>query len=126
MLNKNSVEIAGNLTRDIEVVTSAAGKSISKFTLAVNDIRNGKDAVYIDCVAFGEVGANIAKVTEKGNNVLVEGRLSVRPYTDKDGNKRKSTEVIVDTFQAITRKPKAAATAATVPAGAAAQDEELL
>lgn len=125
MLNKNSVEIAGNLTRDIEVITPQSGKAISKLTIAVNDVRDRKNVDYIDCVAFGEVGANLAKVVEKGNNVLVEGRLSVRNYEDKDGKKRKSTEVIVNSFQAITRKPKAAATAEAVPAGASTDDEIL-
>jgi len=122
-MNMNKVEIAGNLTRDLEVVTAASGKAFSKGTIAVNDMKNRDNVEYVDIIAFGEVGANLAKVTGSGNNVLVEGRLSVRPYTDKDGNKRKSTEVIVESFQAITRKPKAAA---AVTAGAPAADEDVL
>lgn len=108
MLNLNKIEAAGNLTRDIEVITPESGKAFSKGTIAVNDLKNRESVEYIDFVAFGEVGANLAKVTEKGNNVLIEGRLSVRPY-EKDGKKRKSTEVIVESFQAVTRKAKAPA-----------------
>lgn len=111
-LNLNKVEIAGNLTRNPETVPTTGDKTLTKFTLAVNDpINRDAEPTYVDFVAFGQTGTLIESLTEKGNNLHVEGRLSVRNYEDKDGNKRKSTEVVVATFQALTRKAKVEAAA---------------
>jgi single-strand DNA-binding protein len=127
MLNMNQVTIAGNLTRDAELKTGTSGKVFATGTVAINDTRDRSKVDYVDFIVFAETAENLAKITQKGNNVLLTGRLSVRSYTDKDGNKRKSTEVIAETFQAITRKPKAdaAAPAETVAAGAGLEDEIL-
>lgn len=111
-LNINEIKISGNLTRDPETLTLPDGKTLTKFTLAVNDAVNREATpTYVDFVAFGVTGENLVKVAGRGHNIFVEGRLSVRPYETKDGAKRKSTEVIVGTFQALTRKPKAAVAA---------------
>ena len=106
-LNRNVAAIAGNLVRDVELKTGASGKAFAKGTLAINDVRDNKNVDYVDFVVFGDTATNMAKITMKGSNVLIDGRLSVSEYTTKDGAKRKSTEVLGDTFQAITRRPKA-------------------
>jgi len=113
LLNINNAKIAGNLTRDPETVQLPGDKTLTKFTLAVNDaVNRDAEPTYVDFVAFGQTGTLIESLTEKGNNLYVEGRLSIRNYTDKDGNKRKSTEIVVGSFQALTRKAKATAEAA--------------
>ena len=108
-LNRNKAELAGNLVRDIELKTGNSGKEFAKGTLAVNDAVNRKaPPTYVDFVVFGITATNMAKITEKGSNILVEGRISTSSYTDKDGNKRKATELVVNEFQALTRKAKVA------------------
>ena len=110
-MNMNDVKIAGNLTRTPELKTSATGTTFATFTLAVNNTRKKDDVTYLDCIAFGKTAENLVQLTERGNNVMVEGRLSVRSYEDKTGAKRKSTEIIANSFNAITRKAKTAVAA---------------
>ena len=82
----NKVILHGRLARDVDLRTTASGKSVAQATIAVNRI--GKDG-----------GADfIARYLQKGREVLIEGRMQVRNYDDKHGNKRYVTEVVVETF----------------------------
>ena len=97
----NKVILMGRLTRDPEVrySQSATPVAVARFSLAVNRRfkREGEpDADFIDCVAFGKQGEFVEKYWKKGQMVAIVGRLQVRPWTDNEGNKRRSTEVVVE------------------------------
>lgn len=98
MLNK--IFIMGRLTRDPELRTTNSGTSVASFSLAVDRNYKGadgeKETDFIDCVAWRQTGEFAAKYFTKGRMAVVEGRLQIRPWTDKEGNNRRSAEVIVD------------------------------
>lgn len=90
----NNVQLLGRLTKDVELrVSKKSEKNFAYFTLAV---QNGEDVNFIDCVAFDKLAETIEKYVKKGNRLLVEGSINVSIYEDKDGNKRKSTNVFVN------------------------------
>lgn len=97
----NKVILMGRLTRDVEVsyTNGTEPTAIAKFSLAVNKKfkRDGEpDADFINCIAFGKTGEFAEKYFTKGQMISVIGRLQVRNWEDKDGNKRVSTDVIVE------------------------------
>lgn len=98
MLNK--VILMGRLTRDPEYKTSPTGLSIVNFSVAVDrdvSAQNGeKETDFIDCVAWRKTAEFITKYFLKGSMIALCGRLQIRIWTDKDGNRRKSAEVVVD------------------------------
>ena len=97
----------GNLTRDVEMRTTASGQSVANFSLAVSRSWKGQDGQqqeqtsFINCVAWGKVGEIIEQYTSKGSPLLVSGRLDQRSYEDKEGNKRQAVEVVVEDFNFI-------------------------
>lgn len=98
MLNK--IFIMGRLTRDPELRTTNSGTSVASFSLAVDRNYKGadgeKETDFIDCVAWRSTAEFAAKYFTKGRMAVVEERLQIRPWTDKEGNNRRSAEVIVD------------------------------
>lgn len=97
----NKVILMGRLVRDPEVRYTQSNQpmAIARFTLAVNRRfkRQGEqDADYIPCVAFGKQGEFAEKYFRKGQMVSVVGRLQVRNWDDNNGNKRITTEVVVE------------------------------
>ena len=97
----NRIILVGNLTRDPEIRYTQTGKSVTKFTLAVNNPRNKEEVTYVDIVAWDKLGETCNTYLKKGSNTLIEGRLVIRSYDDKDGNKRKATEVVADNMQML-------------------------
>ena len=103
----NKVILMGNLTRDVEVRTTASGQSVANFSLAISRSWRGQDGQqqdqtsFINCVAWGKVGDIIAQYVRKGSPLLVSGRLDQRSYQDKDGNKRSAVEVVVEDFNFV-------------------------
>ena len=100
MLNK--IFIMGRLTRDPELRRTQNGTAVTSFTLAVDrDFKNAdgtKDTDFIDVVAWRNTAEFVSKYFTKGRMAVVEGRLQLRDWTDKDGNKRRSAEVIVNSI----------------------------
>lgn len=96
----NSVIIMGRLTRDPEMRHTQNGTAVASLTLACDrdfKPKNGeKETDFIDVVVWGKTAEFAANYFNKGRMVIVEGRLQVRGWQDKDGNKRKSTEVVAD------------------------------
>ena len=92
--------IMGRMTRDPELRRTASGTAVASFTLAVDRDFAAKDAQretdFIDCVAWRSTGEFVSKYFSKGRMAVVSGRLLIRPWTDKDGNNRRSAEVIVE------------------------------
>ncbi len=104
----NRVILVGNLTRDPEIKYTQSGKGVTKFSLAVNNPRNKEETTFVDIVAWDKLGETCNKYLKKGSNTLVEGRLVIRSYDDKDGNKRKATEVVIDNMQMLGSRPDGA------------------
>ena len=94
----NKVILHGRLARDIELRTTTSGKAVAQVSIAVN--RRGKDAGadFIPLVIWGQTAETMNQYLGKGKEVLVEGRMQVRSYDDKNGNKRYVTEVVVESF----------------------------
>lgn len=103
----SKVILMGNLTRDVEMRTTASGQNVASFSLAVSRSWRGQDGQqqeqtsFINCVAWGKAGEIIAQYTSKGSSLLVSGRLDQRSYEDKDGNKRQAVEVVVEDFNFV-------------------------
>ena len=98
MLNK--IFIMGRLTRDPELKRTQNGKAVTSFSLAVDrDFKgqNGeKETDFIDVVAWNGTAEYVSKYFTKGRMAVVVGRLQIRDWTDKDGGKRRSAEVIAE------------------------------
>ena len=98
MLNK--IFIMGRLTRDPELRRTQSGTAVTSFSLAVDrDFKSQsgeKETDFIDVVAWRATAEFVAKYFTKGRMAIVEGRLQIRPWTDKDGNNRRSAEVVAD------------------------------
>ena len=97
----NQIVIMGRLTRDPELRRTGSGIAVTSFTLAVDRDFSGKDGGeketdFIDCVAWRQTGEFVSKYFSKGRMAVVAGRLQIRGWTDKDGNKRRAAEVIAD------------------------------
>lgn len=97
----NTITIMGRLTRDPELRRTGSGTAVASFTLAVDRDFSGKDSGeketdFIDCVAWRNTAEFVSKYFTKGRMAVVSGRLQIRPWTDKDGNKRRSAEVIAE------------------------------
>lgn len=106
----NKVILMGRLTREPEVRYTQGSEPLAvvKYTLAVNrrfKRPNEADADFINCVAFGKIGEFAEKYFRKGQMVSVVGRLQIRSWDDADGNKRWSTDVVIeDQFFAESKK----------------------
>lgn len=98
----NRIIVMGRLTADPELRRTGTGIAVTSFTLAVDRDYSGKEAGeketdFIDCVAWRNTGEFVAKHFAKGRMAIVCGRLQIRSYTDKDGNKRRVAEIVADT-----------------------------
>ena len=91
----------GRLTRDPELLSTGSGVAVASFSLALDRDFAPKDGGeretdFIDCVAWRQTGEFVSKYFTKGRMAVVSGRLQIRSWTDKDGNKRRSAEVVAD------------------------------
>lgn len=97
----NHIVIMGRLTRDPELRRTGSGTAVASFTLAVDRDFSGKDSNeketdFVDCVAWRHTGEFVSKYFSKGRMAVVSGRLQIRGYTDKEGNKRRVAEVVAE------------------------------
>lgn len=96
----NHITIMGRITKDIELRRTPAGVAVASFTLAVDrDFKgnNGeKETDFIDCVAWKNTAEFVDKYFAKGRMAVVSGRLQIRTWKDKDGNNRRTAEVVAD------------------------------
>ena len=114
----NTVCLMGRLTRDPELRHTQVGTAVASFTLAVDrgkSERTGERITdFIDCVAWKGTAEIISKYFAKGQMAAVTGRLQIRDWTDKDGNKRRSAEVVVSKiFFADSKKSREGASQST-------------
>ena len=97
----NHITIMGRLVRDPELRRTGSGIAVASFTVAVDrdfGSRDGgeRETDFIDCVAWRQTGEFVSKYFTKGRMIVVSGRLQIRSWNDKDGNKRRTAEVVAD------------------------------
>ena len=103
----NSVQLLGRLARDPEVRYTDGGATIASFTIAVDrrfKQENGETADFISCKAFGKTAEFIEKYFGKGKKLALNGRIQTGSYTNKDGVKVYTTEVIVENVEFVESK----------------------
>ena len=103
----NNIVLLGRLTKDADIRSTQSGKVVASFTLAVDRpyTQNGKREVdFIACQIWGKSAEVLGKSVHRGQRILLEGRLQIRQYTEKNGNKRTAAEVVADRFEFIERK----------------------
>lgn len=98
----NKVILVGRTTKDIELrEVKAKGKEtmlVANFTLAVDD-KKADETSFISCVAWNKLAETLEAYVKKGSPIQLWGRIKTRDYEDKDGNKRYSTDVVVEGFE---------------------------
>ena len=97
----NHIVVMGRLTRDPELRHTQAGTAVASFTVAVDRDYKSKETGeretdFIDCIAWRSTGEFVSKYFAKGRMAVVEGRLQIRDWTDREGGKRRSAEVVAD------------------------------
>ena len=105
-MSVNKVILIGNLGKKPELRYTPSGQAVANFTLATNERFGGKDGQpaqerteWHRIVTFGRTAENCGQYLDKGRSVYVEGRLQTREWTDKEGQKRYTTEIVAQTVQ---------------------------
>lgn len=104
-MNVNQVTIAGNLGRDVELRYTPTAKAVANLSVATNRIykdsegNTKKDTQWHRVVVWGKTAENCKKFLAKGRSVYVQGRLQTRSFTDADGQKRWTTEIVAERVQ---------------------------
>ena len=119
----NHITIMGRFVRDPELRRTGSGVAVASFTLAVDrDFKSGnsgeKEVDFIDCVAWRQAGEFVSKYFSRGRMAVVSGRLQIRSWNDKDGNKRRTAEVVADNVYFVDSKSEPASTAPQASASA--------
>lgn len=110
---KNKVQLIGNLGNAPEIKSIESGKKMARFSIATNEnYRNAKgekvtETTWHNLVAWGKVADLAEKFLQKGTEVVIEGKLINRSYTDKDGNKKYISEIQVNELLLLNGKPQA-------------------
>ena len=96
----NHIVIMGRLTRDPELRRTGSGLAVVNFSVAVDRDFKGesgeKETDFVDCVAWRATAEFVSKYFKKGAMAVVSGRLQIRSWTDNEGNKRRSAEIVAD------------------------------
>ena len=113
----NKIFIIGNLTRDPEVRYTPSGIPVARFTVAVNrpkkkDSEGANEVDFIPVAAWRRLAEICGEYLKKGRPVAIEGRLTIRSYQAKTGEKRTVVEVVADGMQMLGRRPDGAGAAA--------------
>lgn len=99
-MSLNRINVMGRMVSDPELRRTNSGVAVTSFTLAVDRdyTKDGaeKETDFIDCVAWKNTAEFVSKYFSKGRMAVVSGRLQIRSWTDKDGNKRRNAEVVAD------------------------------
>ena len=106
----NHIVVMGRLVRDPELRRTGSGIAVASFSVAVDrdfgKNENGeRETDFIDCVAWRQTGEFVSKYFTKGRMAVVSGRLQIRNWTDKDGNKRRTAEIVADNVYFGDSKP---------------------
>ena len=125
----NKCILVGNLGRDAEIRNTASGMQIASLRLATTDRQKNQAGEWTDhtewhsVVCFGKLAELMDRFGKKGKQLYVEGRIQTREYTDKDGNKRWSTEVIANEIRLLGGVRDDAQGQSSAPSRAPARDD---
>ena len=125
----NHIAVMGRLARDPELRRTSSGTAVTSFSLAcerdIADKQSGTKSVdFIDCVAWGATAEIADRYLSKGDMATVSGRLQIRQYTDKAGQKRRAAEIKVDSVYFFGIKENRVQSRQKPDAGYAAQPAE--
>lgn len=106
----NRIEVQGRLARDPELRRTQSGVAVTSFTLAVErdycETGKEREVDFIDCTAWRGTAEMIDKYFSKGRMMIVAGRLQIRNWQDKDGNKRRSAEIVAENVYFVDSNPQ--------------------
>lgn len=103
----NRIILIGRLTQEPEMKYTQSGKAVTNFTLAVDRPHSqNKETDFIRIVAWDKLAELVAQYLHKGRLAAVEGRLQIRQYEDKEGNKQRIAEVVADNVRFLDRAPE--------------------
>lgn len=106
----NTVQLVGRLTRDVDLKFTQSGEAVANFTLAVNrnftNQQGEREADFINCVIWRKSAENLANFTRKGSLIGLDGRLQTRSYDNQQGQRVYVTEVVVNHFDLLDKKPE--------------------
>ena len=105
----NHIVIMGRLTKDPELRHTSSNMAVTSFSIACDrDFKSDgeKETDFIDCVAWRNTAETVARLFTKGRMIAVDGRLQVRAWTDKAGNKRRTSEVVADRVYFADSRPQ--------------------
>ncbi len=124
MAGFNSITLLGRLTRDPEIKTIGEDKKVANFSLAVDRPGKGddKNCDFVPCQAWDKLAGIIGEYCTKGKQILIQGRLQMRKYTDNEGNNRTAAEVVVNTMQMLGSKAEGKGDAADLEAVSTDED----
>lgn len=109
----NQVTVTGNLGRDPDMSYTPTGTAVTKFSVAVFQGKE-KPTMWLNVIAWDTLGERINGQAKKGNEVYVQGRLSLREYTDKTGVKRQAFEVTASSVQLTQKQDRLDSTASSL------------
>ncbi|MFC3417703.1 single-stranded DNA-binding protein [Algoriphagus hitonicola] len=107
---RNKVQLIGHLGDKVEIKNLDSGQILGRVSIATNETYKNQKGERVDnttwhrLVLWGKQAEILQKYTDKGSEVAVEGKISNRSYTDKDGNKRYTTEIVVNDFTFLSRR----------------------
>lgn len=95
-MSLNHIVVMGRMTKDPELRRTQSGKPVVSFTLAVDRDFSKGETDFIDCVAWNNTAEFVSRYFTRGRMTVASGRLQLRDWTDKDGNKRRNAEIVAD------------------------------
>ena len=95
----NKVYLTGRLTRDVELRRSQSGMALARVGIAVDRPTKNKEVDFFNLAAFDKTAEILGKYCSKGTKILLEGHLRFSQYEDKQGNKKSSVDVVIDSFE---------------------------
>ena len=110
---RNKVNLIGRLGKDVELKELESGRKMARLSLATNDFYKNSDGERVEetqwhnLVAWGKLAEHIEALCKKGMEIAVEGKLNYREYDDKEGVRRKVTDIIISDFVKLTPKSEA-------------------
>jgi single-strand DNA-binding protein len=109
---KNKVQLIGHMGSKLDLKNLDSGKSVGNVSLATSEVHKNQkgerveETTWHNLVIWDKVAETLAKFTDKGSEIAVEGKLTSRSYTDKNGDKKFITEIVVNDFLLLDKKSK--------------------
>lgn len=123
-MSLNSIVVMGRITKDIEVRYTPSGTPVANFTVTVDRDYEKDKTDFLDCVAWRNTAEFAAKHFHKGSRAVVIGSLQMRDWQDKDGNKRRSAEIVVGSMYFADSKKETGFSALVAPEMNEIEDDE--